>query len=113
MRVFFIIFFIQCVFALIVIFVLKKLLDKELMKSALEKFESCKASPDIKVITVRFALQVNDEFRHRFEYIQKRKFVQATLNFQEDASLKGGVVITLGDIILDFSLSQRLKNFWS
>jgi len=113
MRIFLIIFFIQCVFALFVIFVLKKLLNKELIRSALEKLESCKASPDTKEIIVRFASKINDEFRSRFEYIRKRKFAQATLNFQEDANLKGGVVITLGDVILDFSLSQCLKNFWS
>ena len=95
------------------IFVLKKLLDKELMNSALEKFESCKASSDIKEIIVRSSSTINDEFKSRLESIRKRKFIQAKLDFQFDASLKGGLVIVLGDLLLDFSLSSRLQNFWS
>ena len=113
MYIFLILFLVQCVFAVVVILVLKKFLDKELMMAALEKFESCKASSDIQEIIVHSASQVNDEFKRQLESIRKRKFVQAKLNFQENAVLKGGVVITLGDVLLDFSLSSRLKNFWS
>ena len=83
------------------------------MSSALEKFESCKASPDIKEITVRSASTINDEFKSRLESIRKRKFIQAKLNFQDDVGLKGGVVIVMGDLLLDFSLSSRMQNFWS
>ena len=96
-----------------VIFVLKRLLDKELMKAALEKFESCKTSPDINEIVVRSASSINDEFKDHLESIRKRKFAQANLNFQEDAELKGGVVIAIGDLLLDFSLASRLQHFWS
>lgn len=103
----------QCVFAGVVIFVLKKLLDKELMRAALEKFESCKTSSDIKEIAVRSASNVNDEFKSHLESIRQRKFTEAHLNFQEDPTLKGGVVIAVGDLLLDFSLSSRLQNFWS
>ena len=103
----------QCVFAVVVILVLKKFLDKELMRAALEKFESCKASSDITAITVRFASTLSDEFKSHLESVRKRKMPQANLNFQEDASLKGGVVIAVGDLILDFSLLSRLQHFWS
>ena len=103
----------QCVFAVVVIFVLKKLLDKELTGAALEKFESCKQSPDIKEIIVRSASSLDDEFKRRLESVRQRKFSQANLNFQQDAALKGGVVIVVGDLFLDFSLSNRLQNFWS
>jgi len=103
----------QCVFAVVVIFVLKKILDKELAGAALEKFESCKTSPDIKEIVVRSASSLGDEFKNRLESVRKRKFVQANLNFQQDSALKGGVVIIVGDLLLDFSLSNRLRHFWS
>ena len=103
----------QCVFALVVIFILKKLLDKELMRAALESFDSCKTSSDIREITVRWATPISDEFKSHLEYIRKHKFAQANLNFQEDSTLKGGVIIVLGDCHLDFSLSNRLQNFWS
>jgi len=62
---------------------------------------------------VRSAVAVSDEFKRHFESIRQRKFVQANLNFQEDAALKGGVVITVGELLLDFSLLSRLQNFWS
>ena len=113
MFIFLILILVQCVFAGVVIFVLKKLLDKELMMAALEKFESCKASSDIKEITVHTASKVNDDLQRKLESIRKRKFVQAKLDFKENTGLKGGVVIALGDILLDFSLSSRLHHFWS
>jgi F0F1-type ATP synthase delta subunit len=103
----------QCVFALVVIFVLKGLLDKELMSAALEKFESCKNAPDIKEITVLSASRVSDEFKSCLESVRRRKFNQAQLNFKENNELKGGIVIAVGDLLLDFSLSGRLQNFWS
>ena len=62
---------------------------------------------------MRSSGSVNDEFKSYFESVQKRKFSQANLNFQEDAALKGGVVIVVGDALLDFSLASRLKQFWS
>jgi len=103
----------QCVFAVAVIFVLKRLLDKELMDAAFEKFESCKTSSDIKEIDVYSASRVNDEFKAHLESIRKRKMPEANLNFQENAGLKGGIVIKVGELLLDFSLSSRLQNFWS
>jgi F0F1-type ATP synthase delta subunit len=103
----------QCVFATIVVFVLKGFLDKELVRAALENFESCKTSSDIKEIAVRSASSISDEFKGQFESIRRRKFAQAHLDFQEDSALKGGIVIAVGDLLLDFSLTSRLKNFWS
>jgi len=103
----------QCVFAVIAVFVLKNFLDKELMNAALEEFESVKNSAEIKEIHVKFASTMpRDEFKNHIESLRRRKFSQAVLSFQEDGTIKGGVVITLGDLLLDFSLSSRLKNFW-
>jgi len=103
----------QCVFAGVVIFVLKGLLDKELIRAAIEKFESCKISPDIKEIAIFSASTISDEFKYNLESIRKRKFADVNLKFQENTELKGGVVIALGEELLDFSLASRLENFWS
>jgi F0F1-type ATP synthase delta subunit len=103
----------QCVFAVAVIFVLKKLLDRELIRAALEKFEACKTPPDIKEITVLSAAGIGEEFKGHLESIRQRKMPQANLNFRENAALKGGIVIAMGDILLDFSLLSRLEHFWS
>jgi len=103
----------QCVFVVVVVLVLKKLLDKELMRAALEKFEASRVPAEIKEITVFTAGNISDEFKSHLESIRKRKMPQANLIFLENAELKGGVVIAAGDLLLDFSLSSRLQNFWS
>ena len=113
MSIVFILFLGQCVFAVVAVLVLKKLLDKELMTSALEKFESCKISAEIKAIAVRSAAGVGREFIEHLEYLKRRKCPQAILNFEKDAALKGGVVIVAGEHLLDFSLSSRLQHMWS
>ena len=86
---------------------------RPLRVTALEKFESCKITPDIKEIAVYSASGISDEFKYQLESIRKRKFAQTDLNFKENAALKGGIVIAMGDILLDFSLSSRLQHFWS
>jgi len=103
----------QCVFVVAVVFVLKGLLDKELLRAALEKFESCKVPEEIKEITVLSAKNISDEYKSHLESVRKRKMPQASLKYMENADLKGGVVIAAGDLFLDFSLSSRLQNFWS
>ena len=113
MGILLIIFFIQCVIAVVAIFILKKLLDKELMEAALEKLESCKASEEVKEISVHSATEINPEYKSRIQSVCKRKFAQARLDILLDPLLKGGVVIKAGEYSLDFSLSNRLQNFWS
>ena len=103
----------QIVFAVLVVLVLKKLLDRELMNAALEKLESCKIPTEINEIAVYSASGVSDEFKRHLEAVRRQKFAQAQFNFRENAELKGGVVIAAGELLLDFSLSSRLENFWS
>jgi len=103
----------QCVFVMAVVFILKMLLDKELMQSALEKFGSCKDSHEIKEIVVCSASKISEALKSDLESIRKNKMPQANFNFLEDPSLKGGIVIKIGDTLLDFSLQSRLQHFWS
>ncbi|MBF0504724.1 MAG: F0F1 ATP synthase subunit delta [Candidatus Omnitrophica bacterium] len=110
---FLILFIVQCFFALGVIIVLKKTLDRELIEAAFEKLEACKSSPEVKEIVVCLPSAVSDEMKTHLESIRQRKFVQANLKIQEDPALKGGMVIAVGDLLLDFSLSGRLQHFWS
>lgn len=103
----------QCFFAVMVFLVLKKLLDRELIKAALEQFESCEIAPHTKKITVYSASRISDEYRAVLESITKSKCGGVNLNFQENALLKGGLVIAIDQLLLDFSLQSRLKHFWS
>ena len=97
---------VQFVFTFIVIFVLKKLWDKELIRAAIEKFSACPSSTDVKKIMVCSASGLSEEFKSHIEAICQRKFAQASVSITQDATLKGGVVITVGDQSFDYSLSR-------
>lgn len=104
---------VQVVVAGIVIFVLTAKLKKELIEAATENLNnnlSANVSGDIVVIS---ADPLEGEMRARIESIVKRKAPTAALRFDVDKSLKSGVIIHIGQIILDFSLANRLKKLTS
>ena len=112
MAVFFFIFCVQVVIAGVVIFILKRLLDKELVEAALEKLQGLSAGD----IAGEIVLRVNRpdfKVQGRFEDLVRRRFPAAQLIVQEDAGLKGGVVLIVAGQTLDFSITSRLKGFWS
>jgi F0F1-type ATP synthase delta subunit len=113
MGIFLVLFILQCLFAAGVVLVLKKHLDRELIEAALEKLEACRISQEVKEIVVRSAGGVSDDIKAHLESIRQRKFNQVHLNIQEDRTLKGGMVIAAGDLLLDFSLASRLQHLWS
>ena len=100
----------QCLFALGVVFVLKKLLDRELMGAALEQLETCKIPPDTRQIVVRLCSPASNEFKNHLESIRQRKFARANVDFRREAGLKGGVIIEAEGCSLDFSLAGRLRD---
>ena len=110
--IFFLIFIVQVLVAGIVIFILKRLLDKELIEAALEKLQGLHAPENVGDIIVRLG-RSDFQAQGRFEELTRRRFPRAKLSVEEDAALKGGVIITIGDQTLDFSVASRLKGFWS
>ena len=108
---FVIVFIVQLFIAAAVIFILKRLLDKELTEAALEKFQGLEAN-GISAITVRLG-RADLQVRSRFEELARRRFPGARLTVEDDTTLKGGVIIAIGEQILDYSIADRLRNFWS
>ena len=104
---------VQTAIAVAVVLVLKKLLNKELIESALEKFTSLKTSPDTTRLEIHYAAPLNPAFQERFKLLAQRKFTHVALVWQEDKSLKGGVVLIVGNETFDFSITNRLRHFWS
>jgi F0F1-type ATP synthase delta subunit len=100
--------FLQCIIAGIVIFVLKRLLEKELFENALEKLHSAKemTSP----ITVITANNINIQNKSRIESLLKRKIENVSINFSQDQALKGGIILKWAQGAIDCSLSERLKH---
>ena len=112
MAAFFFIFCVQALVAAVVIFILKQLLDKELIEAALEKFQGLDTGKDTADIRVRLG-KMDARARERFEDLARRRFPRARLTVEQDEGLKGGVIITVGSEQLDFSVANRLKGFWS
>ena len=108
-----ILFFVQCVLALGVVLFLKKALNRELVEAALENLEGCPASNDVQEIIVRFYSGAGERIKSHLESIRRRKFVRAHLDIKEDRGLKGGMVIAVGETLLDFSLASRWRQLWS
>ncbi len=105
----------QVVLALIVIAVLMRSLGKELTEAALEQFEALKAPTDndrFKEIVVISHAPLTDVVSYRFKSIVARKFKGVPIRFSTDSSLKGGVLIMAGAMVIDFSSKKRLEKLW-
>ena len=113
MMPFLIIIVLQFVIALVVLYVLKRLLDRELQKAAIEKFMSLKKSDAVSSISVYYAGSLSLNIQQDLTALAKQKFGQAKVVFEQAQALKGGLVIQVAEEILDFSLTTRLENFWS
>ena len=113
MMLFVFILVLQLVIAAVVAFVLKRLLDRELEKAAIEKFSSLKPMQGVKTITVNYASPLPSSVEQELTALAKRKFVDSKITFEQEATLKGGLIIKVADEILDFSLANRLEHFWS
>lgn len=102
--------FLQAAAAVLVVFLLKKYLERELFMGALEKIARMKdpAIPVEDVVVVCAAkLSGDDEFRLRS--LLKDRFPLAEVTLGENAALGGGVVVRAGEEVLDFSLAAKLK----
>ena len=105
--------FLQLTIALVIIFVLKRLLDRELEKAAIEKLMSLKANADVKVVNIYHAKPLTLNVEEEFKSLVKNKFVGSEIVFERISNLRGGLIIKAADEVLDFSVSSRLENLWS
>jgi F0F1-type ATP synthase delta subunit len=114
-NIIFLILGLQVVLALIVIAVLKKLLDRELVESALEQFEVFKYQGDlsrIKKIAVVGHKEIRPEIQTRFKNIAARRFKDIPIDFSTDMTLKGGVKVLMAEAQIDCTLSDRLQRLF-
>ena len=103
----------QVIVACIVIYVLGRKLDRELIEAAVEKLSVIKGSEAPGVVIVISCVPLQDQWRQAIEGLIKRKFTAAEVIFKQEVSVKGGVVIEMIGQTLDFSVANRLKNFWT
>ncbi len=110
---FFIVILVQAVVAAVVIYVLKRQLDRELVEAALEKLQGFHWEGITGDIVIKSQPSLKPQSQAHAQAIVHRKLPQARIVFVTDSSIWGGIVIELSGQTLDFSLVNRLKNFWT
>lgn len=103
---------VQVIVASVVIYGLKRRLDRELIEAAIEKLSVIKGSDEQGLIVVTSQINLKESWRFSIERIIKHKFSSAEIIFKQDPLLKGGIIINAFGQTLDFSIANRLKNFW-
>ena len=105
----------QIVFALIVVVFLKKYLDRELIEAALEHFEGLRYQGDLtqlKEISVVSHKALNESVQSRIKNIAAKRFRGIPLNFSTNEALGGGILIVVGQNIINNSTRHRLNALW-
>ena len=100
----------QCFIAVIVIAVLKRLLERELIEAGFEQLQAALLPAETPQVTVRSALDLKPETRGRAQAVLKRKAADIKIIFTSDPALKGGIVFEWPGGNIDCSLADRLKN---
>jgi F0F1-type ATP synthase delta subunit len=104
----------QVAVAVLVVFLLKKLLDRELFLCLLEKLSHLSTDQGVNtdevIVVAAKKLSGDDEFRLRT--IIKEKFPRAEVVVAEDRALRGGVLVRAGEQIFDFTLLTKSRQLF-
>ncbi|MBL8012389.1 MAG: F0F1 ATP synthase subunit delta [Candidatus Omnitrophica bacterium] len=112
MAIVLLVFFLQVVTALIVVFFLIRHLNNELINLAIESFETLKVkgdSPQIKDILVTSACDLDQKIISRVKSVAFKRFKEIPISFGVNPALQGGLVIIFGDEVIDCSLKTRVR----
>ena len=105
----------QIVVAAGVIYVLKRLLDKDLLLTALERATAFRPSAEMikpQQIPVISAGTLTADFKSSLAAELQAKFPLTRVEFFENSALLGGIVIEIAGEIWDHSVATRLKHLW-
>ena len=95
--------------------VLKKVLDRELIQTAIEEFETLKYQGDLvqlKEIVVVSYKDLDDAVQARIKAVADKRFKGIPLNLSTDSMLKGGIRIVVGQTVIDNTSRKRLNALW-
>ncbi len=103
----------QIVLIAVIILVLKKTLNQQLVESAVRQLETlnpAEIDKDIIEITAVAYSPLNDHFQERISNAATSKIHHAiNLKVMIDKKIKGGLILKFKDQIIDHSLVSRLK----
>ncbi|HOW34796.1 MAG TPA: F0F1 ATP synthase subunit delta [Candidatus Omnitrophota bacterium] len=107
------IFLFQVVLALVIVWILKVLLNRQLIEITVRSFEMADSScleQDTNEITVIAYGKISEDIKQRIsDAFYKKTRRTANLIVMQDKAIKGGIVIKQKKIIADGSLHDRLK----
>jgi len=103
----------QIVVGAVVVFILKKVLDHQLVELAIKTFKNAKLEPDdlkLGSILASSPGSVSKKIQDRVSQVAEKKFGRPmSIVIKKDKNLKGGLIIYLNSSIIDYSLVGRLK----
>ena len=96
-----------------IIFVLKRLLDRQLIETAIHKVETLnpnKIDPQCDEVDLIVFAELDKENQERIIHAFDSKIAKRVkLNVSKDRSLKGGMIIKFKDQTIDHSVAGRLR----
>ena len=103
----------QVLICVLIMWVLKRLLHRELMEVAMEEYMGMKKpegkTPEIKVTS---AAPLNVRWEERLKAIAHRNFEAKEVLLEIDRTMGAGVVLRVGNETIDCSLKSRLKEIF-
>ena len=104
----------QLVFAVVVLFVMKKLMNRELFLSALEQLYAAAGENnfDTRQVEAIFAARCSADEEAQVRAVAKERFPSAEVVIRIDPSQWGGVVFRIADKVIDCSLLTKINQFF-
>jgi F0F1-type ATP synthase delta subunit len=107
------VFFLQLLLAGVVVYVLKEILHRQLIDLAIKRFQNISITTEDQKLTgiiVVSPRKINCGVRERLRVAVSKKFGRPMEIISKiDKRLRGGLVIKLNSLTIDFSLMGRLK----
>ena len=104
----------QIIVAGVVLFVLRALLERELVLYAIERFEGYRSGAEdcVKDVTVLVGCSLSQALEARLKSVIKAKFPLAACSVMVSKDIGGGVVARIDGEILDLSVASRVRSLW-
>lgn len=96
----------------VIVMVLWRFLEKELLAEALRTLNTRTAGKNVKEIVIVSARDLASPDKNRLQQLLARLFPEAATTLAVDRALKAGLIIKVGNDVLDYCLLTRLKHLW-
>lgn len=105
----------QMIVVAVAVYVLMRLLDRDLVLIAIERARGFQPSEEAKKaekIVVIAAGKLSADWQAQLSSALKKKCFRAEIEFLENPTLRGGLVVEIAGEVWDYSLMNRLKHLF-